>query len=305
MTICGVFPFFLMTGLLGVCLAGRKESRLLLSLVVFAGLWALCWGLSELLLMLRTSVDGQVQAWNDTCGMVQKLYLSPMLETFPWVFGMFAVLVLILGPLTGKWRSVPVRRGAGCCLMILTLVGAVLTDFWCLPLRLTTAGPQERWAYATDGAEVYRSTIATWVLLDTGITVTARRDIPIYEYPDTASAQLDDVSADTEYTLSQMALTVPTTQSGWRYCDCSGGFVRTADLLRGFPGNLVRYWLLMEDWAAMEEGRFVSPDLWRLYAPVNTVASAAILVMLWICNRRKRQWPVRRNTDTQDTTAVS
>ena len=288
MTICGVFPFFLMTGLLGLCLAGRKGARLLLALAVFAGLWALCWGLSELLFMLRGGVDGKVQAWNYGCGIVQMLYLSPMLETFPWAFGLFAVLALILGPLTGHWRSVPVRRWLGCCLMLVTLPGAVLTDFWCLPLRLTAAELPERWVYETGGAEVYRSSIAGWVLLDQEIAVTARRDIPIYESPDDASAQLDDISAGTEYTLSQLALTAPTTQGGWRY-RWDGGFVRTADLLRSFPGGLARYWLLLEDFAAAEKGRFVSPDLWRLYAPVNTAVGVSMLAVWWILSRRKKE----------------
>lgn len=264
-----VTPFLLALGLCGLGLLGMGRRRWLTMTLLLAAAWALCWGGSELCLVLRNGLGGEIRPWNECCGLVQYRCLAPMLETFPWAFGAFAVLALLLGPLSGAWKSDLARRCLGWGLMLLALTGAVLTDFWCLPLRMTLGDQQKAWTQDVDGVEVYRPMGLN--VLYSPTPVLSSRDIPIFARPEKNAAQVGTILQGTELDRTVLCFTVPTTKGGWRYSKQHDGFIRTGDLLGAFRGVLARTWLLMEDRVGAEQGCYLSPDLWRLDPPINTV----------------------------------
>lgn len=291
MRLFAVTPFLLALGLCGLELLGERRARRLTMTLLLAAAWALCWGGSALCLVLRNGLDGEIRPWNECCALVQYRCLAPMLETFPWAFGAFVVLELLLGPLSGAWKSEPARRCLGWGLMLLALTGAVLTDFWCLPLRMNRR--DVTWTEEIRGVEVYRP-VGLNIPYAADMAVSGR-DIPIYQQPEETAAQTGTVPQGTALNLSELCFTVPTTRGGWRYSRSHGGFIRTGDLLGAFRGGargvLARMWILMEDREGAEQGRYVSPDLWRLDPPIN---AAVCLVPLAVgagtaLKRRKRK----------------
>lgn len=262
-------PFLLALGLCGLGLLREGRRRWLTMTPLLAAAWVMCWGGSELCLVLRNGLGGEIQPWNECCGLVQYRYLAPMLETFPWAFAAFVVLALLLGPLSGVWKSDLARRCFGWGLMLLALTGAVLTDFWCLPLRMTLRDQQKAWTQDVDGVEVYRPMGLN--ILYSPNPVVSSRDILIFARPEKNAAQVGTILQGTELDRTVLCFTQPTTKGGWRYSKQHDGFLRTGDLLRAFRGGLSRQWLLMEDSEGAEQGRYLSPDLWRLDPPINTV----------------------------------